>query len=216
MSQLESSYFDVKKNIGGRGHLICVSKKQSVENIESLYQLGQRDFGENQVQELFQKSSELIHLSDIRWHFIGHLQSNKLNQLLSVSRLVAIHSIDRLSLLQKLLAKNPKSPIDLFLQINTSKEEQKGGFEVEEEVDRAIELIRASASFRFLGLMTIGRIRTNDFEKDARECFLQMSELKSHKYPEAELSMGMSSDYLIALEYGASWLRVGSQIFRRS
>ena len=122
MSELESAYFKIKKSINDRAKLICVSKTKPAALIEKLYDLGHRDFGENKVQELQQKSIELGHLEEIRWHFIGHLQSNKINQLLEVKNLYSIHSIDRESLLNKVLAKKPQRRLNLFLQINTSGE----------------------------------------------------------------------------------------------
>lgn len=212
MSDLKKSYQKVLSNLKTGTLLICVSKTKSASLIEELYHLGQRDFGENKVQELTEKTLELVHLKEIRWHFIGHLQSNKINQLLSIKNLFSIHSIDRMSLLTKVLAKEPSDHIQLFLQVNTSGEEEKGGFEDASELETAVGLIQKSSKFNFQGFMTIGKIRTENFELDARASFEKLVKLKE-KFPDAELSMGMSSDYLIAMEYGSNWVRVGSKIF---
>ena len=213
MTSLESAYLEVKESIADRAKLICVSKTKPNNLIEELYHLGQRDFGENKVQELVEKSKALSHLADIRWHFIGCLQSNKINQLLSVSNLYAIHSIDRKSLLEKLLNKIPNSPLNLFVQVNTSGEQEKGGFESDEEVQLAAQLIQKSENYKFLGFMTIGKIRTEDFESDAKASFTKLQNLKKDYFPRAELSMGMSSDYLMAIDHEADWVRVGSKVF---
>lgn len=213
MNALESAYSEVIDSIGGRAKLICVSKTKPSDMIESLYNLGQRDFGENKVQELLQKSQDLSHLTEIRWHFIGHLQSNKINQLLSVTNLYSIHSIDRLSLLEKVVAKKPKNTLHLFIQINTSGESEKGGFEADEEILVAVDIIQNSDGYHFSGFMTIGKIRTDDFEADARASFSKLQSLKQSHFPKAELSMGMSSDYKIAIEYDSNWIRVGSKVF---
>ena len=148
----------------------------------------------------------------MRWHFIGSLQSNKINQLLLVKNLVSIHSIDRLSLLTKLLKKEIKNPIGLFLQVNTSGEKEISGFVDIDDICAAVDLIKGQDKFYFQGFMTIGKIRTDNFEQDARSCFQKLRELKVD-FPEAELSMGMSSDYLIAKEFETDWVRVGSSIF---
>jgi len=217
MSTVSESYFSIKKNIHENVNLIAVSKTKPADLIKEVYNLGQRDFGENKVQELLEKSEVLAELDQINWHFIGHLQSNKINQLLSVHNLKFIHSIDRMDLLDKLLSKTPKNKIGLFIQVNTSFEDEKGGFTELNQINLAISKINSHDLFYFVGLMTIGKIRTDDFEKDARACFLRLNQLKQLIEDElklkVELSMGMSSDYLIAQQMGSNWLRVGSSIF---
>ena len=181
------------------------------------FECGQQDFGENKVQELLEKAQELEQL-DINWHFIGHLQSNKINMLLKTPNLVSIHSIDSIKLLNKLLSKNPGKRIGVFLQVNTSGEDEKSGFESKEELAKGIDLLKGHEDFYFQGLMTIGKIRTENFEQDAVKCFNYLLELKhdfSQKNSNApiQLSMGMSKDFSIALKSGANWIRVGSSIF---
>lgn len=212
MSDLKKSYQDVLSSLDPKINLICVSKTKPCQLIEELYHLGHRDFGENKVQELAQKAIDLAHLREIRWHFIGSLQSNKINQLLSVQNLFSIHSVDRMSLLSKILSKDLASDVSLFLQVNTSGEDEKGGFTRLDDLIAAVDLIQNHAHFKFCGFMTIGKIRTDDFEADARSCFQKLVGFKKN-FPKAELSMGMSADYKIAMEYGTDWVRVGSKIF---
>jgi len=202
-------------------HLLIVSKTRSLDEIKMYYDLGHRDFGENKVQELCEKSAALKDsCPQIRWHMIGHLQSNKIKQLLTVANLVAIHSVDSESLLKKILSfdekiSNPK--IGLFLQINTSKEEEKSGFETEEEILKSLSQFKHKKHFFLQGLMTMGKIRTDDLKREARVCFQSLNSYKKkcevvlgHSL---ETSMGMSQDYEIALSEGANWIRLGSVLF---
>lgn len=203
---------------GQNARLLAVSKTKPASDIELLYEIGQRDFGENKVQELLDKATELNSTCpDISWHFIGKLQSNKVNMLLKVPNLKAIQSIDSLNLLEKLISKNPKNKIGLFLQVNTSQESEKSGFENTSDLEKAIYLILKSDSFFLQGLMTIGKIRTDNFVEDAKKSFSTLCELKKsfdNKFNlNLELSMGMSSDYELALTYGTNWIRLGSSIF---
>ena len=212
-SELIKKFEEVNKTIISPTQLLCVSKTKPAAMIRDLYEHGVRDFAENQVQDLLAKSIELNDLVEIRWHFIGNLQSNKINQLFRVENLTAIHSIDSLKLLKKILSKKVNGTIKLFLQVNTSGEEQKAGFVDSEEIKVGAGLISESSKFHFQGLMTIGKIRTENFENDARTCFQKLCDIRDFFGPSLELSMGMSSDYKIAMEYGTNWVRIGSQIF---
>lgn len=216
MSDLAENLQAIKTQLN-TSKLIAVSKTKPTSMVKEVYECGQLDFGENKVQDLLEKSSELQHLENIRWHFIGQLQSNKINQLLKVPHLFSIHSIDRLSLLEKLLKKDCSQSIGLFLQVNTSDEKEKAGFTELDQLKTATQMILSSQKFKLQGLMTIGKIRTDEFEKDARSCFLRLKQLKEDLDNEyslnLELSMGMSSDFLIAQELGANWVRIGSSIF---
>ena len=218
--KLRDNLSRVKARLSCSTKLLAVSKTKPTSMIEDVYHLGQKDFGENKVQDLAQKSLELKHL-DIHWHFIGHLQSNKINQLLKVNNLVSIHSVDNLSLLNKLMTKSEKlqlsKPIGVFLQINTSGETEKSGFRVNADLTEAIKLFNSASNLYLQGLMTIGKIRTESFNQDARQCFQSLLELKkkldnTHSTT-LELSMGMSQDFEIAQEYKSNWVRIGSDIF---
>ncbi len=215
---IKENYERVLQGIKSRAQLIVVSKTRTIDEIQEVIHLGHKEFGENKVQELGIKSEHFKDMN-INWHFIGHLQSNKINQLLKCANLASIHSIDRLSLLEKILEKKTENSIGLFLQVNTSHEEEKSGFhlENENEINQAVKLIEQSRCFYLQGLMTIGKIRTDKFEKDANDCFEALLSLKA-KLDKAhdldlQLSMGMSQDYEIALKYQSSWVRIGTEIF---
>ncbi len=201
-------------------NLLIVSKTRPYQDIQAYYDIGHRDFGENRVQELLEKSEILKSTCpDIRWHMIGHLQSNKINQLYSVHNLWAIHSVDDQDLLEKLLKAEAKlsSNLNLFLQYNTSREEEKSGFEDYESLKKAALLFPANSKVKLYGLMTMGTLRTENFEGEARRCFHELNQIKDRlsqelSYP-LQTSMGMSQDYQIALEEKANWIRLGTMLF---
>ncbi len=201
--------------------LLIVSKTRSLEEIKTYYELGQRDFGENRVQELGEKAEALKEsCPDIRWHMIGHLQTNKVNALFKVPNLYAIHSVHDLGLVEKLIQaqKLLLNPIEVYLQVNTSKEEEKSGFETYKEVKEAGALIQASSKLKLSGLMTMGTLRTDNFEGEARRCFQELNlmkeKLQSDLQTALKTSMGMSQDYKIALSEKSNWVRLGTMMFK--
>jgi pyridoxal phosphate enzyme (YggS family) len=210
----------VQSQLPAGSNLLIVSKTRPYQDIQAYYDIGHRDFGENRVQELLEKSEILKSTCpDIRWHMIGHLQSNKINQLYSVHNLWAIHSVDDQDLLEKLLKAEAKlsSNLNLFLQYNTSKEEEKSGFEDYESLKKAASLFTVHSKVKLYGLMTMGTLRTENFEGEARRCFQELNQIKDRlsqelSYP-LQTSMGMSQDYRIALEEKANWIRLGTMLF---
>lgn len=192
--------------------LVAVSKTKPVEDIEALYQLGQRDFGENYVQELVDKQSQLP--SDIRWHFIGHLQSNKVKYIAPFVHL--IHGVDSLKLLKEIdkqAAKNNRI-IDCLLQIHIASEETKFGMD-EIELKDAIEQLPNFPNVRVRGLMGMASF-SDDTEKVRSEFRVLSNIFKTSAIshlPSAILSMGMSGDYMIAIEEGSTMVRIGSLLF---
>lgn len=199
--------------------LVAVSKTKSVEEIKELYDLGQRDFGENYVQELTQKQSQLP--NDIRWHFIGHLQSNKVKQIAPFIHL--IQSVDSPKLLQEInnQGKKNNSIINCLLQIHIAQEETKFGLD-EHELDTLLNTnsneLRELQNVRIVGLMGMASF-TDDMEKVRIEFkYLRTlfdkfaAKLTTHSRL-TTLSMGMSSDYTIAIEEGSTMIRIGSLIF---
>lgn len=221
MNALATNWNAVRSELTGDAKLLVVTKTRTADDIRSLYQLGQRDFGENKVQELEEKDALLGDCPDLRWHLIGHLQSNKISKLNKISRLYAIHSVDTFELAQR-LAKSLTGHfqgVGLFLQVNTSHEEEKSGFEDYAELFRTAKSILEARNVRLQGLMTMGTIRTDAPLAEARRCFRDLAEMrsklqKSLDLPRLELSMGMSGDYPVAIELGSDWVRVGSKIFR--
>lgn len=205
--------------------LIAVSKKYPAEDIQLALNSSHYDFGENRVDELEEKSSHFLH-HDRKplWHFIGNLQGNKVKKLLEIQGLNSIHSIDSFSLLENII-KNKNLirsdiPINLFLQIKTSDEKEKSGFDNSDDLMKAANLLAKHDGdrVRFAGLMTMGKIRTDNFEADARKCFKKLRKKRDRLitdfgFENLRLSMGMSQDYHIAIEEGSDVIRVGSKIF---
>ena len=194
---------------------VLVTKEVEVTRIQEAYELGVRDFGENRVQQLVAKKSQLA--ADIRWHMIGHLQTNKVKPV--VGEVVLIHSLDRLSLameLQKQAEKQDRE-IPVLAQVNFSAEETKSGFEPEEAEACLSQVIRSCNRLNFQGLMTIGP-NTRE-EGPIRSSFSKLRELQGimrKQFPQFDwhyLSMGMSLGFEIAVEEGANLLRIGTAIF---
>lgn len=197
--------------------LIAVSKTMPAEKIADIYKQGVRAFGENKVQELTAKKSDpLLAGLGIEWHMIGSLQTNKVKQV--VGETVMIHSLDRPELAQEIerQAEIKKIPqVDCLIQVNCSGETSKQGLAMNEVESFAAQLKEKRIKIR--GLMTIGPL-TDDGAK-IRAAFRSVKELQQSlkkKFPERDwsvLSMGMSGDYTIAIEEGATLLRIGSAIF---
>lgn len=195
--------------------LIVVTKNQPVELIKELYGQGERNFGENRVLGALLKISELP--TDVNWHFIGTLQSNKVSQV--ISRFELIHSVDSLSLAKKINQLSEMRAIEtsILLQVNTSGEKSKHGWTAE-EWEKGLEILNSFSALRVRGLMTMAPL-TDDC-KVIRSCFRRLYELRERwkekmREPSIfyDLSMGMSNDFQIAIEEGATFLRIGSAIF---
>lgn len=194
--------------------LVAVSKTKPVSDILELYHLGQRDFGENYVQELVEKTNQLP--KDIRWHYIGHLQSNKVKYIAPFIHL--IHGVDSLKLLKEINKHADKNNrvIDCLLQVHITEEETKFGFDEQEINDLFNDLsIESVSNIKICGLMGMASF-TEDMSKVRNE-FKQLksifNKLTSHDSRLTTLSMGMSSDYKIAIEEGSNMVRIGSLIF---
>ncbi|MCS7027565.1 MAG: YggS family pyridoxal phosphate-dependent enzyme [Bacteroidia bacterium] len=189
--------------------LVAVSKNQPLEKIQQAYQAGHRHFGENYVQELIQKYHQLP--KDIHWHCIGALQTNKVKYIAPFIHL--IHTLDRKSLCDEIQkqAKKYNRIIPCLIQVAISPEETKVGGCQWEEFETLYEYAKAQSNIKILGLMGMASFTQN--EEIIRKEFQSLAQLY-RKYPEFSiLSMGMSSDYLIALQEGANMLRIGTKIF---
>ncbi len=220
IKEIESFYFPKH-----RPTLIHVTKTRPISDIEVAYDLGIRDFGENRVDELKEKSEHFSNMGiqDIRWHFIGKLQSNKINRLLRTPGLYAIHSIDSLKLLRNLFERKDNLSTDellFFVQVNTSEEEEKSGVSSWDELASLANFYSGQEASRLVwhGLMTMSKLRTDDFEADARSCFSGLVSFKDRlakdfDLKDLRLSMGMSNDFKMALEYDTDYLRLGSLIY---
>jgi PLP dependent protein len=202
--------------------LVAVSKTKPVELLREAYDAGQRDFGENYVQEVIDKAPLLP--GDIRWHFIGHLQSNKVKDLLKVPNLYAVHTVDTLKLAQELqkraaALRPPEQRLRVFVQVNTSGEESKSGC-APADCPALCRAVRSScAALDLIGLMCIGKYSAEEGGSDVdfaclRQCRVAVAGALGLGTPEElAMSMGMSHDFEDALTAGASHVRVGSTIF---
>lgn len=200
-------YKAITSELSNKVTLVAVSKTKPVEDIQALYDMGQRDFGENYVQELVEKEAVLP--KDIRWHFIGHLQSNKVKYIAPFVHLV--HGVDSLKLLKEInkqAAKNNRV-IDCLLQIHIAKEETKFGFD--EQEFQQLTLPGDLKNIRITGLM--GMASFSDDKDLVREEFRNLKRLYDTDARLSTLSMGMSGDYTIAIEEGSNMVRIGSLLF---
>ena len=190
--------------------LICVSKFHPVEAIMQAYEVGERDFGESRVQELLPKYEALP--KDIRWHFIGHLQTNKVKQILPFVHM--IHSVDSIRLLEVINKEAEKigRRIKVLLEVHVAKEETKSGFTPEEILSLNTQL----STLNYIDICGLMGMATNtDDESEWRRCFRAIASLASQlsTLNTKQLSMGMSDDYLVAIEEGSTMVRIGSTIF---
>ncbi len=194
--------------------LLAVSKTWPVEHIQHAIDAGHRVFAENKVQEAESKIKALAH-HDLEWHFIGRLQRNKVRKVITLFD--CIHSFDSLKLLEfgnRVAEEEGKRP-QICLQINLANEEQKGGFSLESLTEN-LETILSFKHLEIIGLMIIPP--AVERPEEARTWFSQLRDLRTtlstqHQVHWPELSMGMSQDYLIAIEEGSTLVRVGSAIF---
>lgn len=203
---LESKISDACQVAGrerGEVTLVCVSKTVSVELIAEAYKCGIRDFGESRLQELQTKVHQLP--SDIRWHFIGKVQSNKAKKIASLCSV--IHSLESENQIAEI--EKQSRTVDGFLQVNLAGEEQKSGIFLK-DLDRTLEIVLKSKTVRLAGLMTIGPL-TSDLEQ-TRSLFRELADLVREKGL-SSVSMGMSGDFEVAIQEGSTHIRVGSAIF---
>lgn len=218
MNDIRKNILSVRSELTEGVRLVAVSKFHPVEDLQSAYDAGQRIFGESHAQEVMAKESVLP--KDIEWHFIGHLQTNKIKYIAPFISL--IHSIDSLKLLKEIdkHAKKNGRVINCLLQIHIAQEDTKFGL-TEEKLTCLLESeeYRALSNIRIDGLMCMAT--NTDDEGLIRQEFKQVKQIfnkiKEKYFPESEhfceLSMGMSDDYHIAMQEGSTLVRVGSKIF---
>ena len=220
MPVLENAYTKIVQECRARQvTLVAVSKTKPVEDILALYAMGHRDFGENYVQELVEKQALLP--TDIRWHFIGHLQSNKIKYIAPFVHL--IHGVDSLKLLQEINKQGAKNArrINCLLQLYVAKEETKFGLD-EKELNELLESYSVHDDLEYTGICGLMAMASFTEQRDIiRAEFKKVKALfdavkDNYFYDDdrfREISMGMSSDYTLAMEEGSTMIRIGSLIF---
>ena len=190
-------------------NLLAVSKGQEPDSIRKLYGYGQLDFGESRLQEAIPKKNHLNDLNQLRWHFVGKLQKNKVRGV--IKEFEFIHSVDSFSLIERIsrIAHEEKKIPNIFLQVKFRDDPQKGGF-LKQELLKCWPKIVSLKNIHLIGLMTIPPIFLNlDQRKDL---FCECRNLANHLELK-DCSMGMSNDWEEALEVGATWIRLGSLLF---
>ncbi len=211
-----TNWQDIRQTLPDNVRLVAVSKYHSIEQIADAYAAGCRDFGESRVQELQVKQAALP--KDIHWHFIGHLQTNKVRSLLKL-RPYLIHSVDSKHLLDAINAEAAKQDIvqDILLELHVAAEDTKSGFSIAELEQLVTALTNEyTPNVRICGLM--GMATNTDDEQEIHRCFHALKEqyqwLKDQlSIVNCQLSMGMSDDYRIAVSEGSTMVRIGSAIF---
>ena len=204
------NYHKIKKEITNQQKLIAVSKGQDISKIKRLYDQGHRDFGENYLQELIKKSEVLP--ADIHWHFLGKIQTNKIKNIIQFSSL--IHSVSRKKVYQKILNTHVKKQCNFLLQLKLGNEDSKDGLSTE-ELFKIVEDHDHESLFCIRGIMGIAENNISEKEKNnqfqiCKELFLQLKE--NYKNIDT-LSLGMSSDYSLAISCGSTMVRIGTKIF---
>ncbi len=195
--------------------LVAVAKNHPPKKIISALKSGHKIFGENRVQELLDKN-ELFYDQDIKWHFIGHLQKNKVKYLMKIQQLEMIESIDSIEIAKELNSEASKNNrrIKILLQVNIAKDPNKYGFTLN-NIKEVLNIIDELDNVDVQGLMTITPYESNpeDVRKYYKEMKVLFDNLNEQGYNLKELSMGMSNDYHIAVQEGATIVRVGTAIF---
>ena len=209
------------KEVSINTKLMAVSKTRTLEEVVACYDEGARLFGENHVQEIvskFSKDGNPFRPKDLELHMIGHLQSNKVNKVVPLVDM--IESVDSLALLEKInnAALKCNKVQDVLLEVNTSKEEAKSGFETEKELFECIEKAKQLKNVRIRGLMTVGPVdcATQDKDRLTDEAFKYLKELYDKLKEQNNfdtLSMGMSGDFRIGIKNGSTEVRIGTAIF---
>ena len=223
MTDIQQHIASIRTTIPEDVTLVCVSKFHANEAIMQAYDCGERDFGESRVQELLPKYEALP--KDIHWHFIGHLQTNKVKQIVPFVHM--IHSVDSLRLLETLNREAEKigRRVKVLLEVHVAKEETKSGF-TPEELLQLISNLSTNDLYPWVEICGVMGMATNTDDQDEwRRCFREIKSLASHLSPIAQrasdssqnerpiISMGMSDDYLVAIEEGSTMVRIGSTIF---
>lgn len=211
---LKENLLQIKEDLKNFPHIkiLAVSKGQNIDIIKKAYELGLRDFGESYAQELLEKikQTKILGLKDIIWHFIGKIQSNKINIISLCDVIQSISSFEKALKINNIANKK----IDIYLQVNLSLEDGRPGFS-EFEIYQYIPKIKELKNLNIKGVMTILPLTP---KKPARIWFMKMKEIKENilekkLLKKVELSMGMSEDFLDAAQFGANMVRLGKKLF---
>lgn len=206
---------DKSSRNSGSAKLIAVSKTKPVSMLQEAYDAGMRDFGENKVQELVDKYEQLP--KDIKWHLIGHLQTNKVKYV--VDKAYLIHSVDSIKLAKEISKEAQKKNIcvNVLIEVNVAEEESKFGVSVD-DAEGLIREIATLPGIKICGLMTVAPFVSDSEEnrpifRKLKQLFVDIKAKNIDNVSMEIMSMGMSGDYIVAVEEGATYVRVGTKIF---
>lgn len=202
---VNKEFIDAFKTEYPNVNIVTVTKYVDYEGVLAFKENGMQHIGENRVDSFLDKYDKV---SDVLWHFIGSLQTKKVKKI--IDKIDYLHSLDRLSLAEE-INKRATKPLKCFIQVKTSDEESKHGISIE-DLDDFISNVKKLENIDIIGFMTMAP-ETND-KNVLISNFEQMKKLKE-KYPYEELSMGMSNDYKVAIEYGATYVRLGRILYER-
>lgn len=214
MSNIKNNLEEIRSTLKDNVTLVAVSKTKSVEEIMEAYKEGVRDFGENKVQELEEKYELLP--KDIRWHLIGGLQTNKVRKVIGKTYL--IQSLDRESLALEINKRAEKTGIlvDTLIEVNIGEESQKAGI-LTKDLEEFVTLLKDLKHIRVRGLMAIipqgSEEENRKYFRKMYNLFQKLSQVRQERFTMEVLSMGMSMDYMTAMEEGSNMIRVGTGIF---
>lgn len=214
MDSIKNNLDDIKKTLPEGVTLIAVSKTKPNEAVLEAYACGIRDFGENKVQDLALKYEALP--KDIRWHFIGSLQTNKVRKL--IGKTFLIQSLDRINLADEInkVASRKNIVVDALIEVNIGEEENKSGI-LMKDLAEFIDYLKNLEHIRIKGLMAIipqgDEDQNRDYFRQMKEVFMELKQKENHRFHMEILSMGMSMDYLSAIEEGSNMVRIGTGIF---
>ncbi len=204
MSKLRENVNQIKNEIKDKDvTIVCASKYIDTDKMRALYDLGITHFGENRAEDLLKKKEALKDLN-ITWHFIGHLQSNKVRQI--INEIDYLHSLDRIKLVKE-IQKYRKEPLKAFVQLNLTKEITKSGMD-EKNLELFLKTVTKYDKINIIGLMAMGKHKN---AKETKHIFKRVCLLAKY-YKLKETSIGMSDDYLIALDVGTTFIRIGRKL----
>lgn len=193
--------------------LLVVSKTRPIEQIVDVYNEGQRDFGENYVNEIIEKSEKLP--LDIKWHMIGHLQTNKCKKLMAIKNLYAIESVDSVKLAEEIQKQCIKldREMNIYLQVNISNEPTKSGIPIDQVIDIYEEIVNKCDRVQIIGLMSLGEIGNKEQFNAMYDLKLKICNNYGIDLEDFTLSLGTSDDFEEAIAHGSNEVRIGGYIF---
>ena len=199
----------IKDSLPLEVNLLAVSKGHDQESIRKLFGYGQLDFGESRLQEAIPKIHDLNDLNQLRWHFVGTLQKNKVRAV--IKEFDFIHSVDSLALLERIsrISQEEQKKPNIFLQVKFRDDPQKGGF-LKQDLLKSWSKIVSLKNIHLIGLMTIPPIALNSHQR--KDLFSECRKLSNYLRLK-DCSMGMSNDWEEAIEGGATWIRLGTKLF---